>query len=205
MSSSSFEDYYEILQVSPRVDPETLGSVFRYFAKRFHPDNPDTGDENRFRRVVDAYNVLSDPESRARYDVRHEQIRETRWRIFEPDAVETDVDADRRVRLAILSLLYTARRNDAERPGMGVVDLERILGCPAEHMKFHVWYLKENGWIQRLEDGQWAVTATGVDKVMDLGGPSNGAALRLAAGRPGDAAEANGTPGARVRTRSAAD
>ncbi|MGH7517520.1 MAG: hypothetical protein ACREOC_08630 [Gemmatimonadales bacterium] len=75
------------------------------------------------------------------------------------------------MRTAILSLLYTARRNDAERPGIGVLELERLLGCPEQHMTFHLWYLKENGWLERLESGTLAITASGVDRVLDLGGP----------------------------------
>ena len=76
------------------------------------------------------------------------------------------------MRAALLSILYSARRNDAEAPGVGIVDLERLLGCPEEHMKFHVWYLKENGLLQRLENGCWALTAAGVDHVLENGGPA---------------------------------
>jgi len=49
--------------------------------KRFHPDNQQTGDENRFRTLGEAYTVLRDPEKRARYDVAHQQQRQDRWRL----------------------------------------------------------------------------------------------------------------------------
>lgn len=183
MSDHSFTDYYELLQVSPRVDQQTLGSVFRHLAKRFHPDNPATGNPDRFRQLRDAFNVLSDPESRASYDVRYERARGEQWRIFDQEAVDSDVEGDRRVRLAALSLLYSARRNDPDNPGIGIVDMERVLGCPEQHMNFHTWYMKDNGWIERLPDGMWAITSAGVDKILDLGGPVNGRALRLPAAR----------------------
>jgi len=165
-------DHYEVLQVSPRADHETIQRVFRHLAKRFHPDNTDSGDPERFKVVMEAFRVLSHPKLRAKYDTAYEQVRETRWRIFDQETSANDVAADRRVRVAALSLLYAARRNDPDRPGIGVVELERLLGCPEEHMKFHLWYLRENGWIQRTESGALAITATGVDRVLDLGGPA---------------------------------
>jgi hypothetical protein len=145
--------------------------VFRHLAKRHHPDNPDSGDAARFAQLLDAYRTLSDPEQRARYDVQYQQARETSWRVFDQESAISDVQADRRIRAAILSLLYTARRNDPERPGIGISRLERLLGCPEEHLKFHVWYLKELGLLQRIENGQLAITVTGVDRVMEGDGP----------------------------------
>jgi hypothetical protein len=38
------------------------------------------------------------------------------------------------------------------------------LGCPAEHLEFHLWYLKEKGWIKRTESGTLAITVEGVDR-----------------------------------------
>lgn len=173
MTDTDIPDHYEVLQVSSRADQDTIERVFRHLAKRYHPDNQDSGDAERFTQLMDAFRVLSDPVRRATYDARYEQVREARWRIFDQETAVSDVAADRRIRVGILSVLYTARRHDAERPGVGIIDLERLLGCPEEHMKFHLWYLRENGWIQRLENGTLAITASGVDRVMELGGPAN--------------------------------
>lgn len=182
MADADLPDHYEVLQVSPRADQETIQRVFRHLAKRLHPDNTESGDPERFGELVEAFRVLSDPELRARYDVKHERLREARWRVFDQQSATDDVEGDRRVRAAILAALYTARRNDASRPGMGSVELERLLGCPEEHMRFHIWYLRENGWIERLESGQLAITAAGVDRVLDEGGPRRHAANLLEAG-----------------------
>ena len=171
MAEFDSQDHYEALQLSPRADVDTIGRVFRHLAKRFHPDNPDSGDAERFKQVMEAFEVLSQPETRATYDARYERTREARWRVFDKETSASDVAADRRVRTVILSLLYSARRNDPERAGIGPVELERLLGCPEEHMTFHVWYLRENGWIQRLDSGALAITASGVDRVLELGGP----------------------------------
>jgi curved DNA-binding protein CbpA len=175
-------DHYEALQLSPRADQETIQRVFRLLAKRLHPDNAESGDGARFTQVMQAFQVLSDPKARAKYDARYEAQREARWRIFDQQTTESDAAADRRVRTAMLSLLYTARRNDPDRAGLGVLDLERLLGCPEQHMKFHLWYLKENGWLERLDNGTIAITASGVDRVLDLGGPARDATNLLPAG-----------------------
>jgi curved DNA-binding protein CbpA len=172
MADPVLPNHYEILQVSPRADQETIQRVFRHLAKRFHPDNGDTGAPDRFRELVTSFQVLSDPEQRARYDVQYAQVVEHAWRIFDEETALNDVAADRRMRDAFLSILYTACRNDAQRPGMGEVELERLLGCPEVHMRFHIWYLKENGWIRRTENGMLAITASGVDRVLDMGGPA---------------------------------
>jgi hypothetical protein len=52
-------------------------------------------------------------------------------------------------------------------PGIGVVALERLLNCPQQHMEFHAWYLREKGWIQRTDNGEFAITASGVDAVLE--------------------------------------
>jgi hypothetical protein len=60
-------------------------------------------------------------------------------------------------------------------------------------MKFHIWYLKENGWIQRIENGMLAITASGVDWVLEHGGPKSSAAPLLKAA---NGAGNGGHPGA---------
>jgi molecular chaperone DnaJ len=64
------EDYYAILGVGREVDADALKSAYRTCAKRFHPDqNPgDKAAEEKFKKCAEAYEVLSDPDKRARYD-----------------------------------------------------------------------------------------------------------------------------------------
>ena len=58
-----FVDYYEVLQISPNADQETVHRVYRLQAQRFHPDNQETGNAEAFRSISDAYQALGDPES----------------------------------------------------------------------------------------------------------------------------------------------
>lgn len=189
MSDPGTADHYEVLQVSPRADLDTIHRVFRHLAKRFHPDNAESGDPARFRDLVEAFEVLSDPQRRAAYDVVHSERTEHSWHVFDQQTALNDVAADRRLREALLAILYAARRNDAERPGVGEVELERLLGCPEVHMRFHIWYLKENGLIKRMENGTLAITAVGVDLVLTAGGPAHRHMHLLDAGAPKDGAD----------------
>ncbi len=62
-------DYYEVLGVGRDAGAEELQQAYRRLARRYHPDvNKDPSAEERFKEVNEAYHVLSDPETRARYD-----------------------------------------------------------------------------------------------------------------------------------------
>lgn len=165
MSDIEAPDYYELLQVSPGADTDTIERVYRHLAKRYHPDNSDSGDTDRFNEITDAYRTLSDPEQRARYDAGYEDSRRERWKVFNQMASTRNVEADRRIRLGLLTLLYQARRRNVDKPGMGIIELERVLDCPEEHMKFHLWYLKEHRWIERRDNGSFAITVQGIDEL----------------------------------------
>ena len=65
------QDYYDALGVPSSAPEADIRSAFRKLARQFHPDvNPDPAAPERFRAVVAAYEVLSDPARRAEYDSR---------------------------------------------------------------------------------------------------------------------------------------
>lgn len=175
MSDQPFVDHYEVLQLSPNASAEMIERVYRLLAKRYHPDNGDTGDLDRFTEVQTAFELLSDPVRRAAYDVKYDENRAITWKIFKQDAAGDHRSEDRRLFHGILSLLYIARRRDPQNGGLGEVSLEKMLGCPQEHLNFPMRYLKQRGLIERLESGYFAITADGVDKLGqdDLMLPSN--------------------------------
>ena len=164
VEASTFTDYYEILEISPNANSETIDRIFRYLAHRYHPDNQDTGDRLRFDETLEAYNTLKDPIKRAQYDVLHKERAGVRWKLAEEASDGKGIERDGNIQNKLLSILYVRRRQDTNDPGVGNVDLERLSGCPREHLEFHIWYLKEKGWIRRLENGLLAITADGVDR-----------------------------------------
>ncbi|NJL42643.1 MAG: DnaJ domain-containing protein, partial [Pseudanabaena sp. SU_2_4] len=67
-------DYYEILGVSRDADKEEIKRTYRRLARKYHPDvNKEDGADERFKEINRAYEVLSEPESRSRYDRFGEQ------------------------------------------------------------------------------------------------------------------------------------
>jgi curved DNA-binding protein CbpA len=157
-------DYYETLQISANAETETIARVYRLLAQRFHPDNQETGDAVRFRLVHEAYGVLSDPETRAKYDVVHAQRRQERWRLVSTGAhAENDFQMDQVTRLTLLEVLYTRRREAPQSPSVSPLDLQQLLGRPREHLEFTTWYLIQKRFIQRSDNSQLAITAEGVE------------------------------------------
>ena len=161
---NGFIDYYEVLQVNPRAEATTINRVYRHLAKRFHPDNPETGDRQRFDELAEAHETLSNPEKRAAYDVAYADSVDDRLQLLDEAIGCESRNEDRAIRERVLSVLYTQRRRDLYEPGIGEVQLERLLACPREILAFHLWYLREKKFVERTERG-FAITVLGIDEV----------------------------------------
>lgn len=158
------EDYYEILQISPNAEPETIHRVYRLLAQRFHPDNGESGNEHRFRMIVEAYRILSDAQERAKYDVAHATLKQERWRLVSSNArAEDDFESEQLIRLAVLEMLYTRKRTELENPGMSLFDLEGLTGRAREHLEFTIWYLTQKKLVTRSDGSVLVITVDGVE------------------------------------------
>jgi curved DNA-binding protein CbpA len=170
---SEIQDYYEILQISPNAEPDTVHRVYRLLAQRFHPDNAETGDEGRFRQLAEAYQVLGDPERRAQYDVIHTNLKKERWRLISAnESAADDFESEQLARLMVLELLYVRRRTDFTDPGLSVFDLESLTGRAREHLQFTIWFLTQKKYVSRADNGVATITADGVEyleKTSDAG------------------------------------
>jgi curved DNA-binding protein CbpA len=166
-----FVDHYETLQISPNADLDTIHRVYRILAQRFHPDNAETGDSETFRALTDGYRTLSDPEKRAAFDIEHRAARRLTWKIFDQTASAQGVEAERRKRTGILSLLYRKRLAQPDQPAMNLKEFEELLGVPKEHLEFTLWYLKEGQFVARTDNGRHTITLKGVDLAESLAEP----------------------------------
>ncbi len=156
-------DYYEFLQISPSAEADTIHRIYRFLAARFHPDNRDTGDAEKFFLLKQAYEVLSDPERRAAYDATRQTSQPvplSTWIDF-MDNMEGELNR----RLAVLAVLYFQRRTNPYAPEVSFHDIERRLGFPRDYLEFTTWYLRTKGYITRADNSDFTITAEGVDFV----------------------------------------
>jgi hypothetical protein len=139
--------------------------VYRFQAARLHPDNPETGDAEKFFLLKEAYDVLSNPERRAQYDA------ERKTQQPEPVPLSTSIDfmdgmdGELNRRLAVLALLYIQRRTNPYAPEVPLLEVERRMGFPREYLEFTMWYLKSKGYTTRADNQEFTLTADGVDFV----------------------------------------
>jgi curved DNA-binding protein len=164
-SDPSEVDYYEVLQLSPNADAETINRVYRLLAQRYHPDNSQTGNAELFKQLSEAYQVLSDPEKRASYDARHRVMRRLQWKIFDQGSVATGQEAEKRKRQGVIGLLYAKALNDPDDCAISIQAFEDLLGCPREHLKATLWYLRGKGLITRSDSGRYSITVEGFEEV----------------------------------------
>jgi curved DNA-binding protein CbpA len=164
MPDNIADDYYETLQVTARAEAETIHHMYRLLAKRFHPDNQDTGNAVRFYSIHEAYSVLSDSEERAQYDMAHQKHQPDGSRVASTAAEsENDFEIERVVRLTVLEALYAQRRREPGHPGIFIADMEALVGRAREDLEFTIWYLVQKKLVQRGDNSHLLITADGAD------------------------------------------
>lgn len=158
-------DYYDVLQIGPEAETETVHRVYRIMAARFHPDNPKTGDVEKFLLLKQAYEVLSDPDRRGEYDARRRRRDTEPLPIFELKDFVTGVEAEANRRLGVLSLLYNQRRQDPDHPAISLLHLELRMAFPREYLCFTTWFLRAKGLVTAADNQDYVITAEGAEFV----------------------------------------
>lgn len=162
MKKADFVDYYEVLEANINANFDTIERIFRYLAKRYHPDCSEHGDIKKFSLIVEAYETLKDPQSRAAYDQMYDTVTQEEAEIIETTGELSNDSADRH---RILSVLYAQRRRNMDAPGLPASTIERMLGIPTDVLAFHLWYFRQKDWIEREEGGQLSISSGGVDEI----------------------------------------
>jgi curved DNA-binding protein len=163
---SPFVDYYELMQISPNAEPETIQRVFRMLAARLHPDNPHTGSVEKFILLQEAFATLSNPKMRQAYDSQYQSRVAEPIEVFQLREFTEGIDGEANRRMGILCLLYNRRRVNPESAGVSILDLEKVMSFPREHLMFTIWYLKEKTYIRQDEKtSDFLITGEGVDYV----------------------------------------
>lgn len=152
MSPKSTVNYYDLLQINPKAEIETIERVHRILASRYHPDNKQTGDPTRFRMITDAYQMLKDPVKRKEYDRQFEMNPAGPLPIFLGKEFAEGIDSEALIRIGVLCLLYSKRRANPDYAALSLLDMENIMAFPRERLLFALWYLRAKRYV--LQDDQ---------------------------------------------------
>jgi hypothetical protein len=158
-------DYYEFLQISPNADSDTIHRVYKFLAARFHPDNPDSGDPEKFFLLKSAYDVLSDFDRRAEYDLKRASGESEKQPMSNAVDFMDNLQGEVNRRLAVLAVLYYQRRNNPYNPEVSLADIEKRMGFPRDYLDFTTWYLTRKGYVTKADNSDFSLTAEGVDFV----------------------------------------
>jgi len=159
------QNYYEFLQISPSAEPDTVRRVYRYLAGRLHPDNPETGDAEKFFLLKQAYDVLSDPARRAEYDEACKKQAPQETPLSTSIDFMDNLEGELNRRLAVLAVLYIKRRSNPYTPEVSLLEIEERMGFPRDYLEFTTWYLRNKGYITRADNSDFTLSAEGVDFV----------------------------------------
>jgi len=156
-------NYYDLLQINPRAEIETIDRVYRILASRYHPDNQQTGDAERFRMLTDAYQLLKDPVKRKEYDRQFEVNPAGPLPIFLGKEFTEGIDSEAKIRIGVLCLLYSKRRANPDYAALSLLDMENIMAFPRERLLFALWYLRAKRYVLQDDRSSFIIAAEGVD------------------------------------------
>jgi curved DNA-binding protein CbpA len=156
-------NYYDLLQISPQAEPETIARVYRLLAARYHPDNLETGDAERFRLIHEACEVLQDPARRKEYDRQFQANTTKPLAIFLGKEFTDGIDAEAKIRIGVLCLLYSKRRANPDFAALSLLDMENIMAFPRERLLFALWYLRAKRFVLQDDRSSFIISAEGVD------------------------------------------
>jgi curved DNA-binding protein len=163
MSLQPAVNYYDLLQINPRAEIETIDRVYRILASRYHPDNQQTGDAERFRMLTDAYQLLKDPVKRKEYDRQFEVNPAGPLPIFLGKEFTEGIDSEAKIRIGVLCLLYSKRRANPDYAALSLLDMENIMAFPRERLLFALWYLRAKRYVLQDDRSSFIIAAEGVD------------------------------------------
>ncbi len=169
--AAKFQDHYEVLGIEPRSDSETLQSAYAELARKYHPNNPDTGDQEAFDAVNAAYEVLSDPAQRFAFDNLKGIGEDATCPQFSGAEFFESLGSDAGLRLALLCILYERRKSKPLKPGLPMRYVEAMLNANLDQLFFVLWYVKQRGWVSSDDKSNLLITVQGVD-YLDSNRPS---------------------------------
>jgi curved DNA-binding protein len=162
-AQGQFVDYYDLMQVSPKAELETIKRVYKMLVARLHPDNQETGNAEVFLKLRRGFEILSDPSARTVYDAEYIARVQQPVPSVEPAEFATGVDAELSRRVGILCLLYKQRQTNVVRSGLSLLEIEQATKCPQEFVSFTLWYMQSKNYVSSADNSDFVITPAGID------------------------------------------
>ena len=156
-------NYYDLFQINPRAEVESIERVYRILSARYNPASSQNGDPERFRMLTEAYQVLSDPGRRKEYDKWMEGSHGAPLSIFLGKEFTDGIDAEAKIRVGVLCLLYSKRRANPDFAALSLLDMESLMAFPRERLLFALWYLRCKRFVLQDDRSSFHISSEGVD------------------------------------------
>jgi curved DNA-binding protein CbpA len=161
--AGNFQDHYSILGVDAQADADAIGLAYAKLADKYHPGNFETGDQDKFDKIVQAYEVLSDPAQRREFDNIKGVSLEVGSPKFSGLPFFEELGRGTGLRLALLCVMYDRRRTRPFTPSLSMRHIENILHATVEELNFALWYLKQRGLANSDDKSSLQITVEGMD------------------------------------------
>ena len=162
--AGKFQDHYEVLGIDSKSNSETIQRAYMLLAKKYHPKNAETGDEEKFKAVNLAFEILSDPTLRTAFDsVRSGGAGDDANPKFSGLQFFESLGRETGRRCAILCVLFDRRQTKPYTPSLSMRHLENLLVGTPEELNLAIWYLKQKSLMMSDDKSSFQITIEGID------------------------------------------
>ena len=161
--AGKFQDHYVVLGIEPGSDSETIQRAYSKLAMKHHPIKGDAPDEERFKSINQAFEILSDPAARQAFDDLRGGPKKEIPPTFSGDQFFQALSNEVTRRQALLCILYDRRRLKPATPGLSMRQVENMMMITAEELQFSAWYLKQRGFLVSDDKSNVTITVQGME------------------------------------------
>lgn len=160
--AGKFQDHYAVLGIEPAAASDAVQAAYSKLAAKHNPRG-DTPDEEKFKAVNQAYEVLSDPGARQAFDeLRGGPKQEAPPKFSGPEFFEA-ISGELTRRQCLLCMLYDRRRLKPATPGLSLRQIESMMQITHEELQFSIWYLKQRGYVASDDKSNVTITVQGME------------------------------------------
>src|SRR5580704_11688273 len=161
--AGKFQDHYSILGVDPRAAAEAIQVAYSRLAQKYHPNTPQTGDQDKFDSINLAYEVLSDAGLRLEFDNVKGLDQDDSNLMFAGLEFFDSLGRQAGLRAALLCILYDRRRKKPSKPSLSMRHIEGIVHATNDELLFSLFYLKQRGLVVGDDKSNLQITVDGMD------------------------------------------